>query len=260
MRLWASVAVAAVLVLGSDRAAGAGAVFLMGTDAMSFHGDGTFIAPVLTQLQGGSPLPVLAVNDFGAAAGFYGELGGQVAYVSPAGFDALADLSPYSAILFASPFFCCSDAGLAGYAGDAGSVALLTAFVAGGGGFAVEDYQGAPVWDAVLDIAPPGAGGVLVPEACVDPGVSTPSGLAFGFDPSYVEFCFVHQVYSSAFWDAQGYFALQTTAPDGAFLPGEWVTMAKGFRDPGEPPVPEPAELALFGLAAAFTARRLRRR
>lgn len=223
--------------LFTGQSAFAGSIFILGTDAVGFHSDQSFINPVMNQLGAGDPSkPILFLNDYSRAT---------LNYTGPRTFDfqnfaflSTATLSNYSGIYVDSPGTCCSDPGSSLNPLDSAAVA---AYVAGGGSLAIGDYQGHSFWDAALGFV--GAPGVAVAgPICVDPGISTASGLAFGFDPTYTEGCFVHQEYDPAFWTAQGYFALQV-APDGNF-----VTMARGFRDPGTP-VPEPASIALFGLA-----------
>ena len=113
----------------------------------------------------------------------------------------------------------------------------------------VGEYQGHDFWDSILGFDAEvgvttlgGKDGVT----CEDPGVSAAGGLAFGFNPSYSESCFVHQTYDPTFWTGKGYFVLQTNGQTGSATFGDWVTMASGFKDPG---LPEPGSLALAGLA-----------
>ena len=224
------IALATMFAIGTAQAS---VVFVAGTDAFSFHNDSSFINPVLTTLQGASTKSVLVIGaeGFTNTSGVTTVDGGALL---TAGF--ASTLSSYSAIIFQSP--CCSDPAsrLNGFQAD------VDAFVAAGGGIFVEDYQGDAMWDAILDISTTTvAAKVDDLLTCIDPGVSTASGLAFGFDASYTSGCFVHQTYVNAYWTGEGFFALQTTEG------GKFVTMAKGFADPGV--VPEPASIALAGLA-----------
>lgn len=222
---------AAVCGMGSAQAS---VTFISGTDAMSYHQDAEFIAPVLLTLQGSSSLPVLVIGGTALTNTT------SVSLVYGGGALGLEDLSLYSAIIFESP--CCSDPAYSGRLG--GREADVAAYVAAGGGLYIEDYQGAAAWDSILGLAPgAGAGTMIDTLDCIDPGISTPGGIAFGFEPVYVEGCFVHQSYDSTLWSSMGYFALQTKEDRTS-----WVTFATGFRDPGTP-APEPGSLALVGFA-----------
>ena len=252
-----AVAVAALAGLAGSQVASAasGVTFLIGSDVISFHGDASYINPVFDQMANFGSKKLLFVDNWGAAPGSTNYTNGNIAitYMDTAVWNAGASLAGYSAVYFDSPGTCCSDPGPTLSSG-AGTIA---AFVAGGGSLAVGNYQGDTFWDSILGFAglpgvTSGAGGVL----CEDPGLSTPGGLLFGFNPSYSEGCFVHQTYNPAFWTGKSYFALQTDGAVGSTFEGDWVTMATGFTNPA----PEPGSIALVGLALAAGALGLKRR
>jgi hypothetical protein len=227
-----------MLLLGNlliAHSATAGAIFVIGSDAIGLHGDSNFINPVINQLAAGDPSkPVLYLNDIGRTSVNYTAGTATIDFESY-GFLTTADLSNYSGVYVDSPSSCCSDAGSSMNPADS---TKLASFVAAGGSLGIGDYQGHSFWDTALGFS--GAPSIIQSGTCVDPGISTASGIAFGFAPSYSEGCFVHQEYDPAFWAAHGYFALQVTDS------GNWVTMASGFVEPGTS-VPEPATLGLLG-------------
>lgn len=220
--------------------ANASTIFILGTDAMGFHGDTSYINPTLDQIANQGVQNLLYLTDSISSIAY---TAGNVTidFKTYAFLTSTLDLSAYSGIYADSPGTCCSDAG--GLM-DGAATANILSFMSGGGNIGIGDYQGHDFWDGILGFD--GAPGVVVSATCVDPGVSTVGGLAFGYDPSYSEGCFVHQTYDPTFWATNGYFALQTTPFDGVGV-DNWVTMATGFQDPGNP-VPEPASIALMGI------------
>ena len=244
-RLLAACAVVAGLT-STGTASAAGVIFLLGTDAIGLHADASYINPTFDQMANFGSKKLLFVNDYGASSVSYTAGNITIDFLSTAAWNAgpAAALAGYSGVYFDSPGSCCGDPGPTLTAG----AAELTAFVAGGGSFGVGDYAGEDFWDPILgfDGEAGVTGGGKGASTCEDPGVSTVGGLAFGYDPSYTEGCFVHQTYGAAFWTGKGFFALQTNGSVGSATFGDWVTMATGFKDPG---LPEPGSLALAGLA-----------
>jgi hypothetical protein len=204
-----------------DIVIGQGAIFLMGTDATSFHGDGIFARQLWARLG----TNVAYINDFGV-------IGARTVDGQPVtGFSSVpASLSGFSALFFASPGTCCSDPATDGSLGVAANASAIAAFVSGGGILVVEDFQGAAVWDSILDFT--SAPGVTFGSTCSDPGKSTAAGVAAGFTGNsagpntYVDGCFIHQAYSDSFFAAQGF----TSLIDGGALPsGSGIVLVKGL-------------------------------
>ena len=256
MRSTRNLAAALLVVAGFGTAtrADASTIFLIGSDVISFHQDVEFINPVIDQMANTGTKTLLFLGDVNSTNYTNGNV--TIDFQPFSFLTGSADLSGYSAVYVDSPFGCCGDPGptVSGFGGGAN----LAAFVAGGGNLGIGDFWGDDFWDPILGFdAGPGVTTGVGEIICEDPGVSTPGGIAFGFKPSYTEGCFNHQSYDPAFWAAKGYFALQTNGFDGQYF-GDWVTMATGFRDPGED-LPEPVTLSLFAMGAAAGALRWRR-
>jgi hypothetical protein len=199
-------------------------VFLIGSDAVSFHGDSIF-AHQLWALLGGN---VAYINDFGL-------LGNTAIDGQPVtGFSSVpASLAGFSALFFASPGSCCGDPSTDPSLGIASNASAIASFVAGGGIIVIEDFQGASAWDSILGFT--SAPGVITGTGitCSDPGVSTAAGVAAGFTGNsagtntYVDSCFIHEVYSDSFFAAQGF----TSLIDGANFPsGTGVVLTRGLK------------------------------
>ena len=238
---------AAGLATANVASAAGGVTFLIGSDVVSFHGDASYINPVFDQMANFGTKKLLFLSDWGASSTNY-TAGNITIDFKPLSFvDTGSILSAYSGVYVDGASGCCSDAG-----GEmaAGAAAVLSSFLSGGGSLGVGNFQGNDFWDSILGFdALPGVTSGPTGVLCVDPGTSTPGGLAFGFNPSYTEGCFVHQTYDPTFWAGKGYFALQVNGSDTSGSP-DWVTMATGFTDPGTK-VPEPFSLALVGLGLA---------
>lgn len=209
--------------LGSVLALNAPSLFLMGTDAVSFHGDGAFAGQLWTHLG----TNVAYINDFGVSG--VTTVDGQPA----TGFSSVpASLSNFSGIFFASPGRCCNDPATNPSLGIASNASAIASFLSAGGAAAIENFQGASAWDSILGFssAPGVTFGAFFP-ICSDPAVSTAAGVAAGFTGNfagpntYVDFCFIHQAYSDSFFAAQGF----TSLMDGSNLPsGSGVVLEKG--------------------------------
>jgi hypothetical protein len=210
---------------------GPSSVFLMGTDAVSFHRDTAFASQLWSHL--GSH--VAFINNFGV-------LGPTTIDGQPVtGFATTpSDLSGFSAVFFASPFTCCDDPATDPALGIAANAPAILSFIAGGGVIAIENFQGVAVWDSILGFT--SAAGVIAgapfPTGS-DPGISTPAGVAAGFTGNfagpnrYVDSSFIHQVYSDSFFAGQGFTSLIDAQAFGA---GSGVVLQKGSSSTPTPP------------------------
>jgi hypothetical protein len=207
-----------------DIVVGQGAIFLLGTDAVSFHRDTAFASQLWAHLG----TNVAYINDFGRSG--VTTVDGQPV----TGFSSVpASLSGFSALFIASPRACCGDPSTDPSLGITSNTSAIAAFVSGGGVLVVEDFQGRTAWDSILGFS--SAAGVIDGAAfpgCVDPGISTAAGVAAGFTGNgagpntYVDSCFGHQAYSDSFFAVQGFTSLIDAR---AAASGSGIVLVKGL-------------------------------
>jgi len=228
------IVMAIILASAPAHAAPLTTIILSGSDTISLHAVDTEAAAAYNFLSNGGTGDVLVVNDFGAGAGYGG--GGFGPFTSVASLTGVT-LSDYAGIMFASPSGCCSDPGAAAV----GFEAELAAYVATGNLY-IEDYQGLPVWTAILGFD--GAAGVIADSGCTgDPGVPTAQGLTFGYVGGSFG-CYTHQIYDPAFFAAEGFVSLVDGCNDARTICGSVIL---GSGEAAVPPsVPAPGALVLL--------------
>lgn len=219
-----------------------GFIALEGSDATALHYDSSYTPQLFSYLQGSSSLDVLVLGTkTGLVTG-----GVSATYVtSLAGIDFM----DYSALYIESPGGCCTadPTALNGYG------SAVSAFIAAGGNFSIENYIGGD-YDGVV---PGGAGtnatNVWPSYFCSDGETVSAQGVAKGFSQPPVDGCWEHQAYSNAYWSALGYINLMNADPlyfgmasDKDPTLGGSAFLALG-GSLGNPSVPEPLTLSLFG-------------
>ena len=184
-------------------------------------------------------------------------------------------LTDYSALYIESPSGCCEadNTVLNGFG------AAVSAFIASGGNFSIENYVGGD-YDGVV----PGGLGHLFGDGSIVGGNDTTcsdgervnaTGMAKGFTQPAVDACWSHQGYESSYWLPLGYISLMDSATDatdaasggwnsGGITYGDGTQIGSSFLafggTLGAPvPTPEPISLTLFG-AGLIGAAAIRRR
>ena len=241
----------AFLVLGSSSAL-AGTIILTGTDAISLHGGPANYSTALFQnLGGSSSADILVLNNFGGGGSGYTGWAPGFTYTSSL---ASYNLGDYAGLFIASPDRCCGDPYSA--FGGAAFDAQISAYVAGGGNLAIENFLGgygagrvAGAWTAILGFDPIGGliGSGMNDGGPCDPATATAQGLAAGYPGSASAGCFNHQGYSSSFFAAKGYDTMMVSGSNAVVLQKE-ATVA----------VPEPG--TIFLIASGLIGIALRRR
>jgi hypothetical protein len=264
----------AVLVLASVAQAGstAGFIALEGSDATALHQDPVYSPELFLYLQGSgsSPLPVLVYNPAGTIVitGF----GGTTVYSTtlPGTLTGV-----YSAVYIESPGGCCAADNTV--LNGAGQGAEVSAFIAGGGNFSIENYIGGDYSGVVpggaaapfgsIEGAGANNGGVGGGPNCTDGETVTKFGMGKGFSQPPIDNCWSHQGYETSYWGPLGYQSIMASAVDTTtFGPG--FTYADGTQNGssflalggtlGRPTIPEPSTFVLVVpvLAGLFLWRR----
>lgn len=244
----------ALVVGGSQIPASAGQIILTGTDAISLHGGpAAYSQALFSNLGGSSANKVLVLNNFGGGgAGYTGWSPGFVYTATLTGFN----LNDYAGLFVASPGRCCGDP----YTvfGSAAFDAQVSAYLAGGGSLAIENFLGGyspgrvpNAWANILGFDP--IGGLIgngTNDGSGDPAYATAAGLTAGYPASATSGYFSHQFYDAAWFAAEGYTTMMRSPENYAVVMQKETAVAA---------VPLPGTLALVAgglLAMGFVRRR----
>ena len=256
-RIFAGSAIAALIAAGSvmvatPASAAPGFIALEGSDATSFHHDGSYSTQLFKYLKGTSAKKVLIYNPSGTI-NIDATTGLTNAYTTTLTGVTLTD---YSALYLQTPGSCCS-ASLTALDTFGSSV---NAFIGLGGNLAIGDYRGGGYDGVVIGgaAAPAGViegftalnGGVGGGPSCTDRETVTLAGISKGFSQPPVLGCWSHQAYDNTYWGALGYLDLIHADPAYTFRGGghngsSFLAIGGSLGSPG---IPEPATWAMLVL------------
>lgn len=225
------------LAAGLASSAFAGNIILTGTDAVSLHGSTPSYSTALFKNMGASSTArILVLNNFGGGGSGYSGWAPGFTYTNTlTGYN----LNDYAGLFVASPGRCCGDP--YGTFGSAGFDAQVSAYLAGGGSLAIENFLGgyAPgrvpnAWTNILGFNP--VGGLLgsgMNDGPGDPGLATAAGLAAGYPNNVFAGNFNHQAYISSFFAPYGYTTMMQDSAGNAIVLQRSTTPAAAVPLPG---------------------------
>lgn len=258
-RLLSVSAVAACVLAAPQAQAATGLLILEGSDAQTYHSLDPYSTNFLNGMATFSsntalPIAIFGYNPVGTPTVGKVSLGG----VLP---DLATLLASYSGLYLDEGSSCCSEPSL-----TAAQQTTVVNFLAAGRSVAIEDYQGGAQFDSIIGITGAAAGtanahvagfggGFSGIGSCFDGNIVAPGGGSFGLGavgsgvPNIN--CFGHQDYQASFFDAYG---LTTYIASNPTLPAFNVVISNGgggLIEAVTTAAPEPASMALLGVALA---------
>jgi hypothetical protein len=241
------------LAWGLPTPSSANQIVLEGSDATSFHEDGTYTAQLfkfMTTSDPSAPAQVLVLGGV-PLSGVSGVAVYATGY-SLAGFD----LSKFAGLYIESVGGCCTQADTSISAADKVTIAAAEA---AGMSLTIGNYGGGPAWGVILpaavDALPSSDFGGITDfgtaggPTCTDNEKFNANGLADGFTQPPALGCYEHQGYKTSAFAALGFISLVDADPAYFGTDGSALLAIGGTIVP--PTIPEPASLILFGSALA---------
>lgn len=252
-------AIAACVLAAPAAQASPGLLILEGSDAQTFHNLNPYSPDFLNGMATFSsdptlPIAVFGANPFGTPSVGKVSLGGVLPSLATM-------LATYSGLYLDDSGSCCSQTPLSG-----ANQAIVVGFLAAGRSVAIEDYEGGAQFDSIIGITGASVGtanshvagsggGFAGLGSCFDGNTVAPGGGSFGLGavgsgvPNIG--CFGHQAYQASFFDTYGLSTYIVASPT---LAGFNVVISNGgggLIEAVATAAPEPASMALLGVALA---------